>query len=278
MKQILKISIILSIFLFIFFKFKFNNYNGFPILMYHSIDYKNSRYSVSPENFKNHLVQLYNAGYRTARLEDIILKKVDPEKEKLVVLRFDDSRLSHFKYIKDLNNNVKIDPNCALQILLEFYSQHPRFGKNALFCVIAQEEFHQPQYTKQKFEFLISNGMEIANHGFSHKNLVFANEEDIDNEFGKAMDYWYKKIGSFAQYIKIIALPYGKPPNSIKAKKRLECFSYANKIYNPLAILYAGVRYNRLCPYPTSSNFNPYEIPCIEVTNNNFDQIIKIIK
>lgn len=269
----------LALSLFIFF---LNSYIGtrescigIPILMYHSIDNKQSRYSVTPENFRRHLEKLYHAGYVTVKLEDIINNSQDTINKKVVILRFDDSRKSQFRYIKDLQGNIIIDPDCAISILLQFYQKHPEFGKHAIFCIIPREEFHQPKWTKQKIEFLINNGMEIANHSYYHRKLTYACPNDIDKDFGQAIVYWEKLVGPLADKIKIIATPCGSRPVNPASEERLKHFEWNGKQYNTLAILYAG---GRLCPRPTSINFDRYNLPSIEVTNNNFDTILEFIK
>jgi peptidoglycan/xylan/chitin deacetylase (PgdA/CDA1 family) len=253
--------------------------NGIPILLYHSIDNKQSRYSVSPDTFHHHLGKLYKAGYATVKLEDIVTDKYigKIKNKKPLVLRFDDSRRSHFRYIKDAQDNLVIDPTCAVGILLNFSQDHPDFGHHALFCIIAGEEFHQPRWVKQKITFLLNNGMEIANHSYHHNDLHHAQPEDIDKAFGQAMAHWHHTLGPLADAIKIIAPPFGSPPSSQEAKNRLKNFAWHNKQYKPLAIIYAGRKYTRLCPLPTSKEFDPFDLPSIEITHSNFDDILKVI-
>ena len=45
------------------------------ILMYHNINDKKDRYSVTPEVFRTQLEKLYNAGYVTVPLRDVIAKR-----------------------------------------------------------------------------------------------------------------------------------------------------------------------------------------------------------
>ena len=250
---------------------------GIAILMYHHIDNKKSRFSVSPQEFKEHLEKLFSAGFVTARLEDIIMRKPNLKNKKLVVLRFDDSKKSHIRYIKNTSGQRILDPECAVAILLDFYQKHPAFGKHALFCIVPHEEFHQPRYTTEKLLFLLSQSMELANHSYTHKKITYATVPDIDKEFGQAMAYWEQKIGPYAAAIKFVATPFGSRPLQVSAQKRLEEYSWAGKTYKPLGILYAGRRYTRLCSYPDDPAFDPYQLPSIEVTSTNFDTVLKYI-
>lgn len=251
---------------------------GFAILMYHDISPKESRFSVTPANFRKHLQALYDAGFVTSRLDDIINKRYSKTCKKYVVLRFDDSRKSQFRYIRDQQGSLIIDPECAVGIIIDFAKTHPGFGHHAVFCIVATEQFHQPRYAKQKLLYLLDNGMEIINHTFDHEPLVDATSEDIDNYFGKAMEIWEHLIGHRAQEITILAAPYGVLPRSAHARNRMKHFCWQDKWYKPSGVLCAGRRYHVLCPSPNCPQFNPFELPSFDVTNDNFDEILAHIK
>jgi hypothetical protein len=236
-----------------------------------------NRFSVTPELFRTHLEKLYQAGFVTAKLEDIMSKPEMVNNKKIVVLRFDDSRADQFRYVKDSNDALIVDPNCAVGILLDFYKAHPDFGKHAVFCVIALESFHQPRFIKEKHEFLLDHGLEIANHTYDHERLGHARADDVDREFGTAMVLWEKWLGPRAEEIKLIAPPFGAVPDSQAARERLQKFEWQGKQYKPLGILLAGRKYNYVCPYPTSKEFNRYALPSLEVTSKNFDEILREI-
>ena len=169
-----------------------------PILIYHSVDHKGGRFSVSPEDFRSHLERLYKAGYVTVPLADVLNKKEYLKKQKSIVLRFDDSRPSQCNYLLDKNGTPSIDPESAVGIILDFYKEHPSFGKNALFALIAHVGFGQEPFIKEKMLFLLNHGMELANHGYYHVRITNYSPEEIDNNFGKAMAYWHTILGAEA--------------------------------------------------------------------------------
>jgi len=247
--------------------------HGAAILMYHSIDYGAGGMNVSPENFRKQLDEIHKLGYKTARLEDIIKSKVSDEKK--VVLRFDDSRESQFKYIKDKNGKNIIDPKCAVGIILDFYKQHPDFGKSAIFFVIPHVEFKQPEYSIHKLEFLLQQGMEIGNHGYYHYDWTKAKPEEIDKTYGKAMQRFEKLIGKDAGRIQIIAAPFGVVPRSEETKKEMNIIQWNGKKYRFIGIAYAYGSNNKVCPERNSKEFNQYALPCLEVNNTNFDSVLK---
>lgn len=261
--------------------YSFNDYvfkrgDGVPILMYHEISPDSSkRYSVTPKNFRKQLEKLHQAGYATARLEDVLLNKESVRNKKVIVLRFDDSRRCHFNYIKDPQGKLIIDPDCVVGMMLDFYKEHPDFGCHGLFCVVATEEFHQPHLAVKKLRFLLDHGMEIGNHTYAHEHLVNATPADIDRIFGKAMEHWQKTLGEDAQKIKIIALPYGDVPLMPEARERLRCFSWQGQTYKPLGILHAGRKQRKRCPWVGSPRHEPHELPSFDVNNDNFNAIMK---
>lgn len=266
------------------FFYNFNAYvykksDGVPILMYHEITPDTSkRYSVTPDNFREQLKELYQAGYVTARLEDVLLNKESVRNKKVVILRFDDSRRCHFNYIKNDLGKLIIDPDCAVGIILDFYKEHPDFGCHALFCVVATEEFHQPNLAVDKLRFLLEHGMEIGNHTYAHEHLINTTAEDIDRIFGKAMEHWQQTLGEDAQKIKVIALPYGDVPLLPEAQERLRRFTWKDHTYAPLGILHAGRKHRKRCPWASSPNHKSYQLPSFDVNNNNFSSIMKSLK
>jgi peptidoglycan/xylan/chitin deacetylase (PgdA/CDA1 family) len=245
-----------------------------PFLMYHHVTDKiKGRYYVTPAEFRSHLEKLYNAGFVTAPLRDILAKKRYLKNKKVVVLRFDGARFNQFNYIKDADGKLKINPQSAVGILLDFYKEHPKFGKNALFVILPQG-FEQPEYMKKKLEFLLDNGMELCNHGNKHIDLTKGSVADVDKEFGMAIDHWYKILGPRASEINTLATPFGAVPKNKEARERLKKFQYDGKTYPQKAVLFAGWGYNRVTPSPFSRDFDPHALPSIEVNAKDFDTLL----
>ncbi len=247
---------------------------GIPILLYHSICKKKGRFSVTPEEFRRHLEKLYKAGYTTVALSDVLTQSPHLTYKKGIILRFDDSRRSQFNYFIDKTGAVTLDPDCAVGIILDFYKKHPSFGKHAVFCITPPIAFGQPKFVKQKLQFLLAQGMELANHGFDHVSLVDADPAAIDANFGKAMAYWHKLLGPQAKAIRTLATPYGTVPLEKNALNRLRCFEYQGVCYPQTAVLFAGYKHTNVCHLPFCKYLDPFELPSIEVTAENFDEIL----
>lgn len=69
-----------------------------PVLLYHGIVKTNDRFSITKDNFREHLFALKQAGYETVTLEELeaFLKGEKQLPEKSFVLTFDDGRLDSF--------------------------------------------------------------------------------------------------------------------------------------------------------------------------------------
>lgn len=249
-----------------------------PILGYHSIDHKKNRFSISPETFRKHLETIYQSGYSTAPLKDVIARKPYLKNKKIVILRFDDSRQSQFNYIFDKKGKKIIDPDCAVGILLDFSKKYPSFGNHALFAIIAHVNFGQPEFAKEKLLFLLHNGMELVNHGYYHEHLAKSNPEAIHKNFGKALEHWENVLGKEAKNFDMIATPYGSRPQNSEAYTCLKCIRYKGKKYPQKATLfYGGKNYNKAAPSCFTKEFDPYELPTFEITTEDFDQIWQTI-
>lgn len=253
------------------------SFRGIPILMYHGISKRPGRFNVKPDTFRSHLQKLYKAGYVTASLADVLAKNPSLKYKKIVLLRFDDSRRSQCNYIFDAQGKPFLDPDCATGIILDFYKKHPSFGKHAFFCLIPSMCFQQPRYCKQKLLFLLNEGMELVNHGFDHLRIADAQPATIDNNFGRAMAFWDTLLGPTAEVINCVAPPFGSQPSLPEAKKRLRCFEYNGKSYPQAAIVYAGRKYHHAAHSPFCKNFDPYDLPSFEVTEDNFDEILALL-
>ena len=88
-----------------------NEAGHIPILMYHDITHKERYLGRSIEHFKHDLERLYAEGYRPVNVSDFMSNRMDvPAGCSPVVLTFDDSRRSQFKYLPD----GSLDPDCAM--------------------------------------------------------------------------------------------------------------------------------------------------------------------
>ena len=88
------------------------------------------------------------------------------------------------------------------------------------------------------------------------------------------MAYWHTTLGPRASAIRFVATPYGSVPTDPEAQQRLHSFEYKGITYPQAAVLFAGHAYNYVGHLPFCKDFNPYALPSIEVTPDNFDKIL----
>jgi hypothetical protein len=186
-----------------------------PILEYHLIEDRETRWGRSVEDFKNDLEQLYRAGYRTLSMGDYIDGKVDlPAGTHPVIFTFDDSSPGQFRYLIQ-NGRKVIDPDCAVGMMIDFAKRHPDFGRKAVFFVLpgAAEPhrlFGQPEYEGEKLRQLVEMGFEIGNHTLWHANLGKYDALTVKKQLALAVQAIQKSVPGYR--IRALSLPFGVFP------------------------------------------------------------------
>ncbi len=229
-------------------KYKVNEAGKVIVIMYHNLADKPGDYASTPELFRKELERLYNEGYRTVSMTDLINNNIDIEIGTTpVVLTFDDGHKSNFYYDEDGN----IAKDCVVGILDDFYKEHPDFGRNAIFY-LNSNAFRNEETVKKKLEYLIANGYEIGNHTYNHADLKNLRKDKLQEVIGKEVEY----INSLVDYdIKHFAIPFGKrPKNDIDYMFKGE---YNGIKYDMVSALNVG--WNPV-PSPASKKFDPKSI------------------
>ena len=178
-----------------------------PILEYHDISAKESRWGRSVVAFRKDLERLYAEGYQTVALKDYLDNRIAlPAGKSPVILTFDDARESQFRYLPD----GTIDPNCAVGIMQTFQKEHPDFGMKATFYVLPQSAFKQPEFAAKKMQALLEMGFEIGNHTVTHRKLSQLSDAEVQEEIGNCV-VLTQKLAPKAK-LETIALPDGMSP------------------------------------------------------------------
>jgi peptidoglycan/xylan/chitin deacetylase (PgdA/CDA1 family) len=236
------------------------------ILEYHLIEEKESRWARSVEGFRNDLEQLYREGYRTISLGEYIDAMVAiPAGTRPVILTFDDSSPGQFRYvIRDGEN--KIDPDCAVGMLLHFGDCHPDFGHKAMFFVLPEAKqphklFGQPEFEAQKLRELVRLGFEIGNHTLWHANLGKYDATVVQKQLAQSVEAIQKRIPGYA--IRSLALPYGVYPKNLDWAV---AGSFKGISYHHEAILKVA---GGPAPSPFSSSRDLLHLPRIQVPGSD---------
>jgi peptidoglycan/xylan/chitin deacetylase (PgdA/CDA1 family) len=232
---------------------KANELGLIPVLEYHQIGPKEDRWRRTPENFRADLERLYKEGYYLTSLHDIVANKIAiPAGKSPVALTFDDATEGQFRYLP--GEPPTIDPACAVGVLEAFAKAHPDGGKAATFFVLPQSAFGQPQYAKQKMEWLVANGYEIGNHTVRHDGLSKLTDDKVDAEIGGAVDLIQQFVPGYA--VRTLAYPYGMVPKNLAMVSK----------HHEAAFLVGS----ESTVSPLSKNWKPLLIPRIQAIDSEF--------
>jgi peptidoglycan/xylan/chitin deacetylase (PgdA/CDA1 family) len=188
------------------------------ILEYHKIDYPESRWTRTPENFRRDLETLYSKGYRAVNLGDLLDRRVKtPRGTTPVVFTFDDSSPGQFRYV-DEQGTLTVDAKSAVGILDQFTRDHPDFGRAGTFFVLPGASkpnrlFNQPELEGKKLQYLVSQGYEIGNHTLWHANLGKYDESTVRTQIAEAQQWIQRHVPDYR--VRSIALPHGVYPRNV---------------------------------------------------------------
>ena len=220
-------------------EYKVNEVGQVIVLMYHNLSDKEGTYASTPDLFRADLERLYNEGYRTVSMSDLINNTIDiPIGTTPVVFTFDDATKSNFYYEED----GTVGKDSVVGILDEFYLTHEDFGRNAIFYLYGTNPFREKELLQQKLEYLIENGYEIGSHTFGHDELNNLSAEGISKTLGKNEQFIQSVIPGYQ--MKHLSLPYGFRPkgeleshlyNGSYEEITYEIVSAVNVGWNPIA-------------------------------------------
>ncbi|MBI5407079.1 MAG: polysaccharide deacetylase family protein [Nitrospirae bacterium] len=239
------------------------------ILEYHKIDYPESRWTRTPENFRNDLQRFYEKGYRLIRMDDFLENRIRVEKGRTpLILTFDDSSPGQLRFLSDEKGGYRVDPACAVGILESFHTVHPDFGLAATFFVLPAADppnrlFNQPEYAQEKLRYLVRKGFEIGNHTYWHATLSKMSPEGVRRQFALAVKTIQEAVPGYLP--KALALPMGIYP---KDTTLLLKGSYEGVSYQHLGVMM--VAGGPAVP-PGNSSFNPLRIPRIQAVESEMN-------
>jgi hypothetical protein len=175
-------------------------------------------------------------------------------------ITLDDSSAGQFRYIEK-NGQLVIDPNCALGIMEDFKKKHKDFPITATFYVLPAIKptlrlFAQPEYKKQKLEWLVKNGYEVGSHNWYHSMLSKLSDAEVQ----KHLSMFVKEIREFLPdyEVKTMALPLGMHAKNRALESKGE---FEGTKYNHQAVLLVG-SVSSVSPY--SKDFNRLAIQRVQ--------------
>jgi peptidoglycan/xylan/chitin deacetylase (PgdA/CDA1 family) len=256
-------------------RFKPDELGQIPVLEYHDLvaDPKDeAQFARTIADFRADLDWLYKHDFYIVPLRDVIQNEIKaPAGKHPVVLTFDDSYASQFRYLIGNDGSVTIDPDSAVGIIEAMYAKHPDFGRGGFFAVIptfcfdwgpTTHEDDQTQYCSQKIGWLLDNGYEVGNHTHDHTDLYDVTDEEFAAQVGGAIE----ALQEYDSRVKadIIAMPFGNYPKKGHEEQRdmlRNGFTYDGHDYQMLGALMVGANPS---VSPVSTDWDPLYIPRIQ--------------
>lgn len=205
------------------------------VLEYHLIGEPEDRWRRTPENLRKDFQLLYDNGYYPVSVLDLANGNLNvPAGKTPFAITFDDSSAGQFRFIEK-NGKQEADPNCAVGIMEDFKKKHPDFPLTASFYVLPAIKpnlrlFAQPEFKKEKLEWLLAHGYEIGNHNWFHVPLNKLDDEGVN----KHLSMFVKEIKEFVPgyEVKSLALPLGMHAKNraLEAKGEFEGTKYKHEV------------------------------------------------
>lgn len=196
-----------------------NELGVIPVLEYHLIGERESRWSRNHLQFARDLELLHARGYRPITVRQLVTKRIDVAPGMTpVVITFDDASPGQFRFI-ERGDTVRVDPTSALGIWEAFAAKHPEWSGRAVFCVLpSATEGHaffgdkgiQGQRTAwrlAKVRYLAERGYELCNHTLWHANLAKMSDPMVQEQIARAQ--LAVDSGMAGYRMRTMALPLG---------------------------------------------------------------------
>lgn len=202
-----------------------NELGRIPILEYHLVGDRESRWSRERANFRRDLELLHARGYRPVTVAELVDKRIDlPAGTSPVVFTFDDASPGQFSYVKRADGTLVPDPNSAIGIWLDFAKRHPDWGTKATFCVLSNATHghaffgnkgiagQETAWRFPKLQWLANQGFELCNHTLWHAKLNRLSDDEVRAQIGQAQLAIDSAVTGYR--VRTFALPLGLWPKN----------------------------------------------------------------
>lgn len=237
------------------------------VLEYHRIDDSGNDFTRSAQKFRSDLQWLYDHDFHIVPPRDYFRNQISaPAGKRIAVLTFDDGVVSQFRYLVSADGTKTLDPECAIVVMEDFFSQHPDFGRGALFSILPLAPFSWPDapdqlpFATEKLRWLLDHGYEIGNHTLDHVDLSNLPDEQVKKELAASVDKTQEYVPD-AQ-IELIAVPFGGYPAH---DSLLRGFEYGGKQYTFLGALKVG---GNPAVSPADPQFDPLYVARIQANDS----------
>ncbi len=228
-----------------------NELGAIPILMYHRVIEDPGPYDLTPEQFRGELEHLFDSGYYPVRVVDVIDRRIDvPAGRSPVVLTFDDSSPSQFRFLED----GRLDPESAVGILIDV-ARSSGVPPTGTFLVLDEPFATTGELARERLRRLSRLGFELGNHTVGHVNLRELDDDEVQREIALGAQLIREAIPSAR--VASFAPPFGVFPEN---RDLVVEGSYGEISYRHEAVLRVGAG---PAPSPFSVDFDPVAVPRI---------------
>jgi hypothetical protein len=256
-----------------------NGAGRIPILEYHLIGDKDSRWGRSREGFRRDLQLLYDRGYRPITVAELVdgTFALAPGQSP-VVFTFDDASPGQFRYI-ERDGRLEVDPASGLGIWLDFAKTHPGWQPKATFCMLpAASHGHaffgdkgiQGQKTAWRFpklRDLAARGFELCVHTLWHANLGKLTDAGVQEQIARSVLAVDSAVPGYR--VRTFALPLGIWPKN-------RALARAGRWREPKTGRVVEYRFDAVlevsggpAPSRDAPGFDPGRLPRVQVIGDN---------
>jgi len=255
-----------------------------PILEYHLVGNKDSRWGRSTERFRRDLELLYARGYRPITVAQLVDGEIDiPAGTSPVVFTFDDASPSQFRYI-ERGGKKEVDPSSAVGIWLAFSRTHPDWKTRATFCLLSGAsaghnffgdkgiEGQKSAWRLEKLRFLAEQGFELCAHTVWHADLAKYGDLIVQEQIARNVLAIDSAISGYR--VRTFALPLGSWPKNralARAGRWKDPRSGREVQYAFDAVLKVS---GSPVPSPSSDTFNPHALERIQVFAGELEKLL----
>ena len=261
-----------------------NEHGRIPILEYHLIGDRNSRWGRSAERFRRDLELLYARGYRPITVAQLVDGDIDiPAGMSPVVITFDDASPGQFRYVIR-GGRKEIDPSSGVGIWLAFSRAHPEWRNRATFCLLSGAEAghnffgdrgidgQQSSWRFEKLRFLADQGFELCGHTVWHADLSTLSDAMIQEQIARNVLAIDSALAGYR--VRTFALPLGEWPKN-------RALATAGRWRNPASGREVSYAFDAVLevtgapvPSPATDGFNPQALQRIQVIGTALERLL----
>lgn len=265
-----------------------NTPHRIPVLEYHLIGEKDTRWGRSREGFRRDLQLLYDRGYRPITVAQLVDGAFElPAGMSPVVFTFDDASPSQFSYLEK-NGALEVDPNSGVGIWLAFNRAHPDWKNRATFCLLPAAaaghaffgdkgiEGQKTEWRLRKVKFLADQGFELCNHTLWHAQLNKFSDAVVQEQIARGVLAIDSAVAGYR--VRTFALPQGLWP-------RNRALATAGRWTNPHGGQTTAYRFDAILEVsgsgagvPYGAGFNPHAITRYQVIGENLKDLLDRIE